>query len=273
MKRPLVIAILAKNKEHILPTYLNCLLRQTAVDSNTIFYIRTNDNKDGTAELLKEWYLKWNWKYRMVFDDSSVDPKLIKYENHEWDSFRFKLLGEIRQKSIEFAISEGADYFIADADNLISPKTIENLRNTNLPVVAPLLHPFDDRSMYSNFHTEIDGNGYFAQDNFGLYNNLLYQQIKGLVDVKVVHCTYFIKNEILPHISYDDNSYRFEYVIFSDVLRKKNIPQYLDTREIYGRISFSVDQESYENELKNNPPYNQFVEYINKSTPKEWQIR
>ena len=38
---------------------------------------------------------------------------------------------------------------------------------------------------------------------------------------KVVHCTYFINYNVLDKICYDDNSYRYEYVIFSDSLRKK----------------------------------------------------
>ena len=45
---------------------------------------------------------------------------------------------------------------------------------------------------------------------------------------------------------YDDNSYRYEYVIFSDVLRKQKIPQYIDNRKDYGRISFAVTKEEFE---------------------------
>lgn len=273
MKRPLVIAILAKNKEHILPTYLNALLLQTEVNSDTIFYIRTNDNRDQTDQLLKDWYMKWNWKYKMVFDDSSIDTSLLELENHEWNGHRCKILAGIRQKSIDFALSENADYFTADADNLIDIDTISSIRSTNLPVVSPLLQCSVETSMYSNFHTDVDANGYFQQDTIGLYNNLLYQHIKGLVEVKVAHCTYFIKNSVLPHVIYDDDSYRYEYVIFSDNLRKKKIPQYLDSRKVYGRISFSVDEQSFQEELTNNPSFREFVEYINKSTPKRWQIR
>jgi len=273
MKRPLAIAVLAKNKEHILPTYLNALLLQTEVNSDTLFYIRTNDNRDQTDEVLRDWYKKWNWKYKMVFDDSSIDTSLLGIDNHDWNGHRCKILAEIRQKSIDFAISENADYFVADCDNLISPETITQLRSTGLPVVAPLLQCAVETSMYSNFHTDVDINGYFKQDDIGLYNNLLYQRIKGLVDLKVVHCTYYIKNSVLPQIVYDDDTYRYEYVMFSDNLRKKGIPQYLDTRKVYGRISFSVDQPSFDEELTNNPTFKDFVEYINKSTPKRWQIR
>jgi hypothetical protein len=209
----------------------------------------------------------------MVFDNSSIDEKLLEYDNHDWNAYRFKILGGIRQKSIDFAITEKADYFVADADNLICPETINSIRSTGLPVVAPLLHICNETSMYSNYHTAVDANGYFVNDEIGLYNNLLYQHIKGIVEVPVVHCTYFIKNEVLPYVSYDDDSYRFEYVVFSDTLRKAGIPQYLDNRKIYGQLSFSVNEVEFVNELNAHPKFKEYVEYINKLTPKEWQIR
>ena len=75
---------------------------------------------------------------------------------------------------------------------------------------------------------------------------ILLKEIKGCIDVPVVHCTYFIANHILDKVSYDDDSYRYEYVIFSHVLRKQNIPQYIDNRKDYGRITFAVTKEEFE---------------------------
>lgn len=268
-EKPLVIAILAKSVEHILPTYLNSLMAQTALSSDTIFYIRTNDNRDGTAEILRDWYKKWNWKWKMVFDDSSVNPSLIEQDNHDWSYDRFKILGKLRQESIEFAKSEGADYFIADTDNIVLPKTIKSLRETGMPVVSPLLHAVDPTSMYGNFHSSVDDNGYFKSDDF--YNYIHYQWYKGLIQVPVVHCTYFIRNEALPHVIYDDGSGRYEYVIFSDILRRAGIPQYIDNRELYGRISFATNNEQMSHDL-NVESFSELVEYINKSIPKEWLV-
>lgn len=263
----LVIPIIAKSKAHILPLYLNSMLVQTALGWDTVFYIRTNDNNDDTSNILFDWYKKWNWKFKMVFDDSSVDENLKLVENHDWNSHRFKILGAIRQDSIQFAMSEKADYFIADCDNIIKPHTIESIMSTNLPVVAPLLPAWDPNSMYANFHSSIDHNGYFANDD--LYSNILYQKYKGLIEVPVVHCTYFIKNEVLPHVVYDDNTCRYEYVIFSDSLRKAGIPQYIDNREKYGIISFSTNEEGLCSELKT-PEFYDLQEYINREVQKIW---
>ena len=260
--RPLVIAILAKSKQHILPIYLDSLLAQTCLSSDTIFYIRTNDNKDETSEVLREWYNKWKWKYKMVFDDSSVDPNLIQMENHDWTPSRFAILAKIRQKSIEFAIHEGADYFVADADNIIHPETIHVLRNSGLEVVAPLLHNADPISMYSNFHSSIDADGYFINDDE--YQKILYRVTKGLIQVPVVHCTYFIRHEALKYVNYIDETPRHEYVVFSDFLRKAEIPQYIDNRRVYGFVSFSVNENELNQNLLN-PQFSDLVEYIKKS--------
>lgn len=125
-------------------------------------------------------------------------------------------------------------YFVADCDNFICPNMIESLIKFNLPVVAPLLYSDNN---YSNYHADIDDNGYYKDCN--LYYQLFQREIKGLVQVPVVHCTYLIRPDILPLISYDDDSNRYEYVIFSDNLRKKNIPQYLSNIESkYGYIVF-----------------------------------
>ena len=54
---------------------------------------------------------------------------------------------------------------------------------------------------------------------------------------------------ILNKISYDDESYRYEYVIFSDTLRKLGIPQYLDNSIDYGFLTFADTKEDFEKQL------------------------
>jgi hypothetical protein len=111
---------------------------------------------------------------------------------------------------------------------------LTEIARTGLPIVAPLLH---SKTAYSNYHANIDANGYYADSEF--YHALLQRRLRGLIELPVVHCTYFIRNEWLGHIRYADGSGRHEYVIFSDNARKRGIPQYLDTRRVYGRLTFA----------------------------------
>ena len=90
-----------------------------------------------------------------------------------------------------------------------------------------------------------------------------------MIEVPVVHCTYFVKNEVLPSVVYDDNSGRYEYVIFSDSLRKAGIPQYIDNRLDYGLLTFCRNAEDFNNDLQI-PAFNELVEYINKESQKIW---
>ena len=128
------------------------------------------------------------------------------------------------------------------------PYTIAMLRAVNIPVIAPLLKNTDPTSLYANYHSDIDENGSLKPcDNYYRFHS---REIKGIFEQPVIHCTYFIKNEYLRSVSYDDLSGRYEYVIFSDVLRKKRIPQYLDNRMYYGSLFFSTNAEEFAKECE-----------------------
>ena len=70
----------------------------------------------------------------------------------------------------------------------------------------------------------------------------------GFHEVGVIHCTYFLRREILDQIYYLDGSNRYEYVICAHSMRKAKIPQFLDNREIYGLITFESDPEKFSRE-------------------------
>lgn len=239
------IAILAKDKAHVLPLYLNLIENQTYPASKIKLYIRTNNNRDHTAVLLEQWIEKVKDRYSEIYYDSSdVKEPVQEYGPHEWNTVRLQVLARLRQESIEWARAKGTHYFVVDCDNFIVPETLEMLLNTGLPVVGPLLRNGDNPlSLYSNYHYDIDKNGYFKDSK--LYYDIFNQTIKGLIEVKVVHCTYLVRNEVLGSVRYDDGSYRYEYVVFSDVLRKAGIPQYIDNRRYYGKITFCNTEEEF----------------------------
>lgn len=232
------IAILAKDKAHVLPYYLSLIEKQTYPASKIKLYIRTNNNKDNTAQILTQWADKVRGRYSEVYLDTSDVPERVQdFGSHEWNAVRFKVLGKIRQDSVDWARAKGTHYFVADCDNFIIPCTLEKLLETHLPVVAPMLRNGDNPAhFYSNFHYVTDSNGYYRDSPY--YTTILLRQMTGLFQVEVVHCTYLIRNECLSKVCYDDQSYRYEYVIFSDALRKAGIPQYIDNRYEYGKLTF-----------------------------------
>ena len=242
----ITIAILAKDKAHTLDLYLSCIEKQTWPAEKTYLYIRTNNNNDNSAEILRDWIERVKDRYAEIyFDDSNVDVPVEQFGQHEWNYTRFQLLGVIRQESVNWAYNHHSHYFVVDCDNFIFPETIERMHATNIGIIAPMLR-CDSNKYYSNYHHMVDRNGYYTHSD--TYYDILYQRIRGILDVAVVHCSYFIRYELLDAICYDDESARYEYVIFSDWLRRHNIAQYIDNRSIYGYISFAENKEEFERE-------------------------
>ncbi len=235
----IVFAILAKDKGHCLPLYLKCLYNQNYPKKNIHLYIKTNDNTDNTVEVLDKFVEDHGEEYGSVYyDKNNISEELKNYSSHHWNTFRFKILGDIRQKSIDHAIKLGAHYFVVDCDNYIVPDTLLKMHELkDIGVIAPML---DSATTYSNYHYDIDSNGYLKYHES--YYKIRNREITGIFPVKVCHCTYFISNKFLNKVSYDDNTYRYEYVIFSDVLRKNNIDQYIDNRNFYGFLDFNTNE-------------------------------
>ena len=240
-----MVAILAKQKEAALPLYLDCIEALDYPKSSITLYVRTNNNTDRTEQILREWVARVRHLYHAVeFDASDVAEKVEQYREHEWNATRFSVLGRIRNQSMRRALELSCDfYFVADVDNFIRPATLPELVALDLPIVAPLLRSIAPGEFYSNYHAEIDAAGYYrACDQ---YFWLLERRVRGVVEVPVVHCTYLVRADVAPNLTYEDATNRHEYVVFSDSARKAGIPQYLDNRQVYGYISFGEGHERH----------------------------
>ena len=232
--RDVVLAILAKDKAVTLPLYLACIAAQTFPKNRIHLYIRANDSTDSTNAMLQSWVAQHGAQYKSVTANYDDIGGLSHYKNHEWDRKRCLLLGRIRQESVDHAKRLGCDYFVVDLDNFIIPDTLQRLYDASLPVVAPLLRTAS--SEYANYHFATDKNGYYAE--CPEYADVLYGKIRGFIAVTVVHCAYLIRYEALTHVSYEDGTPRYEYIVFSEHLRRMGVGQYLDNRQTYGLIIF-----------------------------------
>ena len=156
----------------------------------------------------------------------------------EWTADRFARLGRIRQESVDYAKARGAAYFVCDCDNFVESGALAKLMAVrHAGVVAPFMRTKD--RMYSNFHFKVDKDGYYCGASTPQYTEVWAMKFKGLIECAVVHCAYLISHEFLDRVVYVDGTGRYEYVIFSDALRKAGVPQYLDNRRVYGAITFA----------------------------------
>lgn len=235
------ISILVRNGENFLHTYLDCIESQQYPKNRIGIYIHTNSNTDNTENILTAWTQQWQDRYhsiKLITDKPDVvkDVDVARYSNHEWNSVRFFVLGNIRNMAIDYARQEKYDfYFTVDVDNFIVPETLPSLVKLNLPIVAPML-PLDFAdTTYANFHAAVTDNGYFKDTD--LFNNIRFQHVTGIIEVPVVHCSYLIRSDCIPKINYVDHSGRHEYVIFSESARNTDIKQYIDNTTFWGFLN------------------------------------
>jgi glycosyltransferase involved in cell wall biosynthesis len=240
-----LVAILAKQKEEFLPLYLECIESLDYPKSSIVLHIRTNNNTDGTERILREWVERTGHLYADVeFDAEDVEAPVEQFSVHEWNATRFDVLAHIRNVSVSRALAHRcAFYFVADVDNFVRPCTLRELVALDVPIVAPFLRSLSVDDPYSNFHAEVDANGYF--EDCDQYSWILNRWIRGVIEVPVTHCTYLIRADVLGNLAYQDGTDRHEYVIFSESARKQGIPQYFDNRQVYGYIAFGNGHDRY----------------------------
>lgn len=233
------IAILVKDKAAVLPYYLSNIEQFEYPKNRLHLYVRTNNNTDSSANILAAWLERVGSQYVSVhYDDSDLEVNLERFADHEWTGERFKALGAIRRESMNWAVSQNCDfYWVQDVDNFVLPNCLAEMVATDVNIVAPLVRIGENFNRgYANYHGAIDPNGYFADDP--MYFTFFHRKYRGLSEQPVVHCTYLVKTSAIPRLTYDDDSGRYEYVIFSHSARKAGIPQLLDTHHYWGWLTF-----------------------------------
>jgi len=235
-EKTIFLAIFARNKAHVLPLFLRCIENLIYEKKLITMYINTNDNSDTTKELLEEWIERHGDQYGKIIYEKHDTAAIDTTNPHEWNKKRFKILSEIRNKSVEIAIKEKTDfYFVVDCDNFIEPETLKFLVNEDKPIIAPMLQSIPEKNdSYSNFFCDIDTYGYYTHHKN--YDLILARTFIGTFEVPVVHCTYLIKQEYLHLLNYQDGSDDYEFVIFSRTARKNNIPQYICNKKNFGTL-------------------------------------
>lgn len=248
--KTVLIAILARNKAHVLPRFLNCI-ENLDYDKKLIdIYINTNNNDDNTESILKAWsndnegiYHEIIWKSHNVENLDATGP-------HEWTPKRFKVLGKIRNESMKQAKKRGLDYyFVVDCDNFIEPMTLKKLIKKKKPIIAPMLRAIPEPGdCYSNYFCDVSSNGYYKDHED--YMKILSCTKRGTFKVPVVHCTYLIDTKHIDNLNYVDGTDDYEFVIFSRTARKHGVGQYICNEEEFGTLIHFYDAPTLEQEVE-----------------------
>jgi Anp1 len=248
--KKVLLAILARNKAHVLEKYLKCL---DSLDYNKkliTVYINTNNNQDATKEVLENWVKEGRDQYeKIIFESHEVDGA-ASTRPHEWNADRFKLLGTIRNKSLQMTKENQCDYyFVVDCDNFIAPCTLKELMSKDKPIIAPMLLAVPELGDgYSNYFCAITETGYFQEHPD--YGKILRRSMQGTYKVPVVHCTYLIDAKVIDKLTYVDNTHDYEFVIFSRSARDNNIDQYICNEKQFGVLLHFYKDLTLEEEIQ-----------------------
>ncbi len=232
------LAILARNKAHYLPTFLQSIENFTYDKKKITIYINTNNNVDDTAEILHTWASKQKQNYRSILFEEHEISTLEESPPHVWSANRLRTIGAIRNHSLEVAKEEGCDfYFVIDVDNYLDPDTLGCLVKKDLPIVAPMLHSIPERDDCGStfFYAIHDWGGFKDHPN---YWKILRRELVGTIQVPLVHATYLIKSEYLDRLSYADGTDQMEFLIFAKSARDHGVDQYVCNEKIFG-VQFS----------------------------------
>lgn len=248
--KTVLLSILARNKAHVLPKYLE-KIDQLDYDKKLItVYINTNNNIDATPEILEQWVEKNGDQYANVIVEKYDIKTDLEVNPHDWSYKRCYVLGRIRDRSLQKALENNVDYyFVADCDNFIEPHTLKTLVNKDKPIIAPMLRAIpQEGDTYSNYYTAVNQDGYFEDD--GEYLNILERNKKGTFEVPLVHCTYLINAKEIENLSYTDDSGQHEYVIFARSARENGVPQFVCNESNFGVLLHPDEQITLEEEAE-----------------------
>ena len=158
-----LLAILAKQKEEMLPLYLECIEALDYPKSPIVLYIRTNNNTDGTERILREWVERVGPSTprrvrRRRCRQTGPTVRRARVERHALSGAR-----QIRNISLQRARRARAATSTSSPTSTISSArpTLRELVALNLPIVSPLLRSLEPGRFYSNYHAEVDEDGYF----------------------------------------------------------------------------------------------------------------
>jgi hypothetical protein len=248
--KTVLLAILARNKAHVLPYFLQCIDKLQYNKKLITVYINTNNNTDETEKILSEWAASKKPEYKEIVFESHEVEALNPTNPHDWTPVRFKVLGAIRNKSMSQAKVYGCDYyFVVDCDNFINPCSLKELVKKDKPIIAPMLRAIPNaQDWYSNFFCDISPNGYYkAHPDYG---KILHKEMVGTFEEPVVHCTYLVRTDCIDKLTYVDGTNDYEFVIFSRSARNSNVKQFLCNEQDFGVLLHPPDTSTLHEEAK-----------------------
>jgi len=238
------ITILARDMEKQLPMFLKCVENIDYDPECLSIYIHTNNNSDNTAVILKGWSdaQKVSKKYADVYFieenyallDNKPAKSITGKGEETWyadGGIRLKILSKIRDRSLDYAVSHGCDfYFVCDIDNFFPPETIKYCVNQDKPIFGPMMVE-NGGGEPRGFYLQVEpNNGYWnpSRDVAEMSKPIWTKTLRGVFAVELIHMCYMIRtNEVHKGLRYETDGVQMEYVTFAASARRSGVQQFV----------------------------------------------
>ncbi|KAL5290495.1 CERCAM family protein [Megaselia abdita] len=262
------VPILIRNKAHILPYFFSYFENLDYPKNKISLWIRSDHNEDNSIEITKLWLNRVEKLYHNVDFAYDETEKNFNFSTSrvDWSNDRFSHIIALKEEAMEFARKSWADFvFFCDVDIILTnPKTLIELINLKLPIVAPMLQ--SSNLIYSNFWAAMT-NYYYGRA--AEYFKIAQLKNIGEFNVPMVHSAVLISlnHEPTKLLTFDRNKLiqtqlenNFEEVdynvpfddiiVFAIAAKSFNIPLAISNSHSYGFISIPAS-ESFDEELSN----------------------
>ncbi|XP_077302422.1 glycosyltransferase 25 family member [Arctopsyche grandis] len=246
----ILIAMLARNKEHTLPYTLSLLSNLDYPKDRISLWIKSDHNNDRTIEVLKLWLNKEGNNYHNIqteMDETSLGNFADEESLAHWSKSRFEHVISLREMALNHARNVWADFlFMIDADIFITQSsTLKDLVLKNLNIVAPMLK---SDGLYSNFWCGMTENYYYKRTDE--YKDILDRKDIGCFKVPMIHSAVLInlRRRTADELTYNPskiNSYDGpidDIIAFAVSANKSNVALNICNDKIYGYIMVPLDK-------------------------------
>ncbi|XP_033732543.1 procollagen galactosyltransferase 1-like isoform X2 [Pecten maximus] len=243
-----MIAILVRNKEHVLPWFLEYLERLEYPKNRIALWIRSDHNKDDSIRMLKQWLAVVEDEYHSVDVNYEYDEEYADERGPcDWSDDRFTNVIKLRQAALDNARKIWADYvFMLDADVVLeNSQTLTLLMNEERTIVAPMLNASVGET-YSNFWGGMTDAGYYLRSDD--YFDIVGRQITGCLRVPMVHSALLINMRHLRtgQIAYNPAPENYDgpfddIIIFAHSVKAAGLYLYVLNTEYFGKVMIPLD--------------------------------
>lgn len=245
-----MIALLARNKAHVLPLALTRLGDLDYPKERVSLYVRSDHNADATLDVLGDWLDAYGRDYHSLnVSHGGGNDEVLLAEPAKWTEERFRHVMRLKEEALEEARRIWADYvWFLDADAFITNSlTLEFLVGENdFVVAAPLLRSV---GLYSNFWAGMDQDYYYQRTD--AYLPILDRKELECFDVPMVHSCFLVNLRkeasaaltFLPEKVADYDGPLDDIIVFALSARKADVSLYVCNHYVFGYIALPMSEE------------------------------